>query len=224
MKQRIKIIVFMMALAAVFGGAVTALQIAARETIQRNRNLQEQRQLIRLFDLGNPDELTPKECARLVEQQIVRDKTTLTDPETGNTVGLIEAYSDPEQTSLKAYGLQFRGLGFWAPIEGILAINPEGTRTLGLTILEQQETPGLGGRIEEKQYRGQFEVKLDITAPVDDAQSYLTMASAEFEPAPGDRKFAAITGATQTSIAMERILNNAVATFRRAENNPTIDQ
>ena len=51
MKQRIQIIVFMMALAAVFGGAVTALQLAARDTIQRNRHLKEQRQLIGLFDL-----------------------------------------------------------------------------------------------------------------------------------------------------------------------------
>lgn len=224
MKQRIQIIVFMMALAAVFGGAVTALQLAARDTIERNRHLKEQRQLIGLFDLGDPDELTPKECARLVERQIIRDKTTLTDPETGNTVRLIEAYADAERTNLKAYGLQFRGLGFWAPIEGILAINPEGTRTLGLAILEQQETPGLGGRIEEKQYRRQFEVKLDITAPADDSQSHLTMGSAEFEPEPGDRKFAAITGATQTSMAMERILNNAVVTFRRATDNQPIDQ
>lgn len=224
MKQRIHIIVFMMALAAVFGGAVTALQLAARDTIERNRHLKEQRQLIGLFDLGDPDELTPKECARLVEQQIVRDKTTLTDPETGNTVRLIEAYADAERTNLKAYGLQFRGLGFWGPIEGILAINPEGTRTLGLAILEQQETPGLGGRIEEKQYRRQFEVKLDISAPADDSQSHLSMASPEFEPAAGDRKFAAVTGATQTSMAMERILNDAVVTFRRATDNQPIDQ
>ena len=216
MGKRIYIVVFMMALAAVFGGAVTALQLAARDTIEQNRHLKEQRQLIRLFELGNPDEMTPKECARVVDEQIVRGETQLVDPQTGNTVGLIKAYSDAERTTLKAYGLKFRGLGFWAPIEGILAINPEGTRTLGLTILEQQETPGLGGRIEEQWWREQFDVKLDITPPAGEQQSYLDMAGAEFEPGPGDRKFAAITGATQTSMAMERILNNAVATYHRA--------
>lgn len=225
MTKRFYMVVYMMALAACFGGAVTALQLLARDTIERNRHLKQQRQLLELFELGDPDTLSTEECARIVEQQI-GEEARVSHPEAKHEIGVMKVYADAEQSDLKAYGIRFRGLGFWAPIEGILAVNPEATMTLGLIVLEHQETPGLGGRIEERDFRKQFDLELAIspTGSTPDG-TYLAMAGADVEPEPGDRRFAAITGATQTSMAMERILNNALDTFHRGrdEGGSTVD-
>jgi Na+-transporting NADH:ubiquinone oxidoreductase subunit C len=46
--------------------------------------------------------------------------------------------------------------GLWGPITAILAADPKAERVLGFAILDQQETPGLGGRIGEPWFTEQF--------------------------------------------------------------------
>ncbi len=48
------------------------------------------------------------------------------------------------------------GPGLWGTITVILAAQPDGGRVRGIRVVSQNETPGLGGRIEEAWFIGQF--------------------------------------------------------------------
>lgn len=217
MKSRIYVVVFMVVIAALFGAGVTGINLSAQEKLEQNENLQMQKALVRLFGLGDVDALEPQEIDELVNTRIDRSEKR-TDPETGWQFTLLKAYEDDAHQQLKAYAFRFRGLGFWAPIEGMLAVSPDLKKTVGCIILEQKETPGLGGRIEEPVFTRSFDEGLLITPPEKGTQ-FLYMGNGT-EPEKGTpqygRQFDAITGATQTSLAMERILNEHLARFNRA--------
>ncbi len=92
---------------------------------------------------------------------------------------------------------EYSGNGLWGPITGIIALNPDGETIKAITIIHQEETPGLGGRIAEQEYLNEFqnrpyEPALRVTAPGKVS-------------APTD--IDGITGATMTSNAFVDILN-----------------
>jgi Na+-transporting NADH:ubiquinone oxidoreductase subunit C len=211
----------MMAIAAFFGAGVTGLNLSTRKTVEANKKFIEQRALVELFGLGDIKQLSKSEIATIFETQIDRNEV-LTDPKTGKEIPLLKAYTNAEKTELKAYGFPFTGIGFWAEISGYIAVDASLSKTVGLKVISQAETPGLGARIEEGFFVKPFYAGLDISQPTAE-HSYLYMGTAGSPPAPGSpqdgRTFDAITGATQTSMAMERMLNVAVAEFNRSVQN-----
>ncbi len=88
-----------------------------------------------------------------------------------------------------AYALPFEGAGLWGAIHGYLALDSELEHILGITFTDQVETPGLGGRIDEVQFRDQFR-------------------QVEMKPLSYGEELHAITGATQTSGSVLRIIND----------------
>lgn len=95
---------------------------------------------------------------------------------------------------------EFIGPGLWGPIKGIASVNPDLRTIKIIKILYQEETPGLGGRIAEiaflKQFRGkEFLPKLVF---VGEGKS---SAKNEVD---------AITGATGSSRALEKLLNETL--------------
>ena len=86
-----------------------------------------------------------------------------------------------------------------------------------MVFIEQAETPGLGGRITEDAFEQQF--KGLNAAPPEQGRQYIYVARERPEnrndPRFG-RSVDAITGATQTSMAVERLLNADLEQFRRA--------
>lgn len=217
--KRFKIVVFMVVIAALYGAGVTGLHLSTAKTVEQNNRLIEQKALVELFGLGDIKTLSKDQIAKIVETQIDRSET-LTDPQTGKAVPLLKAYTDASRTTLKAYAFPFSGIGFWAEIKGYIAVDSDMKKTTGFKVIEQTETPGLGSRIENEEFYGVFfSPGLDITPPAP-GKSYLYMGTAGNKPDPGTaqygRTFDAITGATQTSLAMGRMLNAAVAEFSRA--------
>lgn len=112
---------------------------------------------------------------------------------------LYTARVDSEQV----YAKRFQGSGLWGPIEGIIAVTDDFDRISGLEIISHNETPGLGGRIEESVYRSQFR---GLHIP-DDLQFTLNKAG---DSAKDSGQVDAITGATRTSEAMTGIINTQI--------------
>lgn len=216
LKHPVYIVSFMVLWAALFGAAVTGLHIGTKGILRRNEALLRERALVSVFALGDVTRLSQAQIHDLVAHQIVTERR-VRDPQTGWETELIEAYADPGRSRPVGHAFRFRGLGFWAPIEGILALTPEGDRTLGLVILRHSETPGLGGRVEEPVFTDQFRRGLQARAAGTDAR-ILALGTAPPNPAAPDydRTIQAITGATQTSVAVERMLNDYLARFNRA--------
>jgi Na+-transporting NADH:ubiquinone oxidoreductase subunit C len=95
------------------------------------------------------------------------------------------------------FALPYEGAGLWGPIKGIIAMNPDLARISGLTIMQQEETPGLGSRIAEEEYLAAFVGKQ--FAPV------LEMVSPG--KGGGNNQIDSISGATMSSKAFIDILN-----------------
>ncbi len=105
---------------------------------------------------------------------------------------------------------QFAGQGLWGTVNGVLAVNSDVTRIIGLDIISHEETPGLGGRIEEDwfkdQFRGEFIPENGIKVRKGEGGS---------DKDPDNGVVDGITGASLTSAAMEIIVNNQIELLRR---------
>jgi Na+-transporting NADH:ubiquinone oxidoreductase subunit C len=93
----------------------------------------------------------------------------------------------------------FEGGGVWGPIKGIITLESDFETILSVTILEQEETPGLGGVVAESEYLSRF-VGIKMVPSILIANDSGPNAENEVD---------AITGATRTSKAFELILNQA---------------
>ncbi len=102
------------------------------------------------------------------------------------------------QNSIEAIAVPFTGAGLWGQIVGYIGMSPDLDTITGIVFTEQNETPGLGGRIEEAQYRDQFR-NLGIVPGV--PISY---------DAPEYSQLDAIAGATSSSRAVLNVLNQFI--------------
>lgn len=92
---------------------------------------------------------------------------------------------------------QFEGGGVWGPIIGIITLNSDFDTIVAIRILQQEETPGLGGIVAELRYLENFvgkKIDPEILVRKDTAPN-------------ADNEVDAITGATSTSTRFEIILN-----------------
>jgi Na+-transporting NADH:ubiquinone oxidoreductase subunit C len=103
-----------------------------------------------------------------------------------------------------AVSFEFTGGGVWGPIYGIITLESDYETIRSITVLEQEETPGLGGIVASRAYLQNFIGKkmvpeLEINIPGSEPNK--------------DNEVDSITGATRTSSAFEIILNNSFTEF-----------
>lgn len=96
--------------------------------------------------------------------------------------------------------LPISGAGYNGPIDAIIALRADMNTIAGLAITNQAETPGLGARIEEPAWLGQFSGK-----SVADASGTVRFAVAK-GVAGSEYEVDGITGATRTSNAVTRTI------------------
>ncbi len=98
---------------------------------------------------------------------------------------------------------EIHGMGLWGPIHGTIALTPNLQKIHGISIIRQEETPGLGGRIAEDEFLNRFKGKSIteglIIQPPGKAQA--------------DNEVDGITGATLSCKAFETILNNEIKRY-----------
>ncbi|HUX50686.1 MAG TPA: FMN-binding protein [Spirochaetia bacterium] len=108
------------------------------------------------------------------------------------------------------YAAEFAGSGLWSTIRGVVGVNSDVTRILGLEIISQGETPGLGGRIDEQWFKDQF-----TDEKVVNGQIQVDMHNAGAPDTSHDNgQVDGITGATITSTSVGRIVNDELKTLR----------
>ncbi|MBS3991486.1 MAG: FMN-binding protein [Erysipelothrix sp.] len=93
---------------------------------------------------------------------------------------------------------EFEGGGVWGPIEGVITLAPDKETIVDIRVLEQQETPGLGGIVATRNYLSTFKgIRFLPTIEINKPDSDTNKAN----------EVDSITGATRTSKAFEGILN-----------------
>ena len=110
-----------------------------------------------------------------------------------------------------AYGLPLVGKGLWGTIEGFGVISVDLDRMGGIDFSKQVETPGLGARIIEQEYKYFFR-NLDLSgfSEADSEQSQIVMLKKKEKTnvEESTNSVQAVTGATQTSQGVLNMVNS----------------
>lgn len=175
MKKTLWSAVFIVLLSSVCAGVLAAIRISTEQLVAFNERTALQRQVLAAFGLSG---------------------------ETGDFDDRVETITREGRTSWRsirsgATAFQVSGMGFWAPIHAVVAVEADGKTLRGVRFFRHGETPGLGGRISEPWFMEQFEGKR-LDAPI-----RVVMPGGGKGPNDVD----AITGATETSRKVEQLIN-----------------
>lgn len=112
------------------------------------------------------------------------------------------------QGQLAGYAIAIEGKGFWDIIRCVIGIAADKKTVTGIYFYEQAETPGLGARITEPAFYEQFVGKhlADGDRPLRVRQTGSVI---------GNSDVMAVTGATQTCIRVETMINEAIAAWKQ---------
>jgi len=191
-------VLYMFCVTAFFSTVVIGFTSLTREKVQTNQRLALERAVLSVLPGLYEEKISRVELHRRFTESV-----TLPDGSSGG------AYTLKEAGRITAYAIPISGRGFWAPIKGIIGVKADKKTITGIAFYEQNETPGLGAEITEKPFRGQFQGK-EISSgaePIRMRRPGETLGGSEVH---------AVTGATQTSTRVERIINGALKDWQTA--------
>lgn len=110
----------------------------------------------------------------------------------------------------RVYALPVAGPGLWGTIQAVLGFSEKLDRITGFTVVSHSETPGLGGRVEEPWFTGQFAGQF---VP-DNGVLTFKQGTGAGDPDKDDTAFDAITGATRTTEGVAVIVERATQQIR----------
>lgn len=193
MKKRLFSILFMFLITLACTGILTAISRVSAERIETARQARMQRLVLSVLAKAPPKDATDQEVAGLYNASI--RKTELDGRRIYISLG-------PDGKGVAGYAFDLSGPGFWGPIHGLMGVSPDLGKVLGVAFYDHQETPGLGGRIDEPWFKKQFAGK---PLEKDKDGTYFRLVAPGTEERPTDVD--AITGASETSTRLSRFLN-----------------
>lgn len=182
MKQILRMVFFVLVLGSILTAILITVDHFAAPIIAANERISVRVNVLEALGIETTGE----------DVDAVFDRTV----EISETAG-ITLFTAADGTKAIAYD----GSGLWGPISGILSVDPDGTAIKGVTIIRQEETPGLGGRIAEKEYLALFS-GIPLDTPIEVRAAGKSTAPNELD---------AITGATLSSVAFVNLLNLHIA-------------
>jgi Na+-transporting NADH:ubiquinone oxidoreductase subunit C len=202
MKKRLFSIAYMFLITLVFTSIVSGVKVLNEERIESNQKAKLQRIILDVLQISDKGELSDEKVNQLYETRI---KSIQVERKT-----LYLGFKKDGKTIL-GYAFPIGGPGFWGPILGMVAVDPEASKLMGIAFYKHAETPGLGGRITEDWFKAQFE-NLPIF-PVEKGKKIFYLKPEGTGQAPNELD--AITGATGTSRGVEGFLNNELDRYLR---------
>lgn len=191
-KFSLKPVIFMLVLTLIYTGILATINHITAERIALNALVSEQRSFLYALDF-DVSEKDAESIYTLYSEHVSEIEV--------NGITLYEAHRDGV---LIAYVIPMEGDAVWGNLKALIALSPDFSKVLGLDILSHSETPGLGGRIDESSFKEQFR---GILINTEDNSNYIV-----YKPNPKGQ-VDAISGATGTSNALSRILNQNLHEF-----------
>ena len=185
MKEKISMILFVLILGSVLSAALVSVDAYTAPFIEKNKIRKLRASVLQALSISYGEN---EENETFLENVVTKQQ------------GEREFYIAQASGDI-AFGIS--GAGLWGPIHGIIALRPDLETIKGLTIIHQEETPGLGGRIAEAEFLDSFKEKkifpqLTIQPP---------------GKAIKDNEVDGMSGATLSCKAFEEILNNAIKIY-----------
>ncbi|MBL7215694.1 MAG: FMN-binding protein [Phycisphaerae bacterium] len=181
-------VIYMFILTAFFSALLIGFSRMTRQRVQMNEQLNFEWAVVQAFPKIQYQ--NNQQIHQIFTKQFAKDEQ-------------IGAYLYQKDGRLQGYAVPFSGKGFWDKIEGVIGIAADKKTITGVSFYEQKETPGLGARIDEDEFRRQFIGKTieDGPKPIGIVPSAQTLA---------ENQVHAVTGATQTSIRLEALMNQDI--------------
>jgi len=200
MTKRVLSVVYMFWITLFFASLVSAVKLMNDKRIERNQTIKLQSIILRVLQIPTPEQMPEQALSRLFADRVkeidVQGKT------------LYVGYEEDGRT-IRGYALPVGGPGFWGPIQGMVGIAPDAAKVLGIAFIKHSETPGLGGRITESWFTDQFE---DLPLfPIEGERNIFYLKPEGTSRAANELD--AITGATNTSSAVETFMNRELDHF-----------
>jgi Na+-transporting NADH:ubiquinone oxidoreductase subunit C len=202
MKKRLYSIVFMFVLTFVFAAVVSAVKVHNEDRIRTNQQVKLQKIVLKV--LGVPV------AENAANQEVIQTFGRRVKPIEVKGQTLYVGYAEDGQ-QITGYAFSVNGPGFWGPVYGMVSVDPEASRILGIAFYRHSETPGLGARITESWFTRQFAGLPIFPVEGDKKIFYLKPAG----PGKVPNELDAITGATGTSRAVEAFVNRDLDRFLR---------
>ncbi len=185
MKEKLKMILFVLVLGSVLSTALVSVNAYTTPLIEKNKVKKLRISILKALDIPYS-----KDKVNEVFSENVATKNQ----------GKREFYVAKSNGDI---AFEISGSGLWGPIRGIIALGPDLNTIKGITIIHQEETPGLGGRIAEADFLDKFKTKkvfprLMIMPPGKASQN---------------NEIDGITGATLSCKAFEEILNREIEKY-----------
>lgn len=180
---------------------LTGVSSALAERQARNRRLDEIANILAVLRIDTGADASAKEVEASYEANVSKAEKAGVTIYTYRGVGL--------SAPAKAYAFAVHGMGLWGPVKGLIAVEPDLETIRGVRFYEHEETPGLGGRIGEREFTHSFAGKC-LVSP--DGSAGIRIVSG----AKGRNEVDAITGATLTCRAVEKFVNEDIKAFLKA--------
>lgn len=185
--RRVFPILFMALITVLCIAPVSAIFLSTKERVQLNESLFLKRAVLFAADIEIPGE------AREVEETFTNRVDVAGDnPENAEYFTVLS-----ESGEVTGYVLPVRGPGLWGTIEAVVGFEKDLETFTGVEFTDQNETPGLGGRITETWFKEQFRGKETPFELVPEGT------------AEGKGEVDAITGATRTSDFVRQLMFKA---------------
>ena len=196
LKQAIYSVVFTVVICGISAFLLTTVNQLWAEKYEARQGVEKVRAILQVFDLA-----TEKTSASEVQEAY--DRYITEKPAEGLTT-----YQAEKDGEMLGYAFQVSGTGRCGVIRGIMGVKPDRETIRRLVIYKQEETAGLGGKITEPEYLGQFPGQ-KIVGPDGSAGMVLTDNAPKGAPNAVD----GISGASLTTRSMMGILNESIKEF-----------
>jgi len=191
-------IVFMFAITAFFSAILIILAGFTRSRVEANHKLAYERSVLEAVGASVPSKATGVEIHNIYTARV---KDTVV---SGDTFSLYRV-----KDTIAAYVIPLSGAGFWDKIAGVIAVAPDKRTVVGISFYQQNETPGLGGEIMKPYFKNQFKGKKI-------SQDGVPIELRSFGAALDTSSVEGVTGATQTSTRLMKVVNARIERWRES--------
>lgn len=187
-KKRIYPVAFMLLVTVVFISVTTVIYTYTKDTIKLNERLRLKQAV--LYAGGISLSSDPVEIEKAFDDRVEEVK---------DDAGRVRYYTIRVEgtADIESYVVIQTGPGLWGEITAGVGFESDLGSFTGIEVIDQNETPGLGGRIDEAWFKEQFKGKRPPLSPVPEGDQ------------ASDSQFQAITGATYSTGGIQNIVNAA---------------
>lgn len=200
MRNKALSIFYMFLVTLFFASLVSAVKYFNERKIELNQTVKLQRIILKVLKIPDKEGASDVDLFELFKLRVKEIQV--------EKKSLYVGYKQDGRT-IQGYALPVGGPGFWGPIKGMIGVDPEAKKILGIAFYQHNETPGLGGRITEDWFSGQF--KGLPLFPIKGGENIFYLSPEGTDK--GANELDAITGATNTSSAVEQFLNQELDFF-----------